>query len=72
VPRRLARAGLKLADIDLLEIHEAFASQVLANAAAWERGWKGEPTGRVDWTRVNVNGSSIRSAPRGPPPAAAS
>jgi acetyl-CoA acetyltransferase family protein len=59
VPRLLARAGLELADIDLLEIHEAFASQVLANVAAWERGWKGGPTGRVDWSRVNVNGSSI-------------
>src|SRR5205807_2298722 len=47
VPRLLARAGLKLADIDLLEIHEAFAAQVLANAAAWERGWKGPATGRI-------------------------
>ncbi len=59
VPRLLAKAGVKLADIDLLEIHEAFAAQVLANVAAWERGWKGEPTGRVDWSRVNVNGSSV-------------
>ena len=59
VPRLLARAGLKLADIDLLEIHEAFAAQVLANVAAWERGWKGAPTGPVDWSRVNVNGSSV-------------
>src|SRR5437660_978532 len=59
VPRLLARAGIKLADIDLLEIHEAFAAQVLANVAAWERGWKGEPTGSVDWSRVNVNGSSV-------------
>src|SRR5216684_8505654 len=59
VPRLLARAGLKLADIDLLEVHEAFAAQVLANAAAWERGWKGPATGRIDWSRVNVNGSSV-------------
>ena len=59
VPRLLERAGLKLADIDLLEIHEAFAAQVLANVAAWERGWKGRPTGPVDWSRVNVNGSSV-------------
>src|SRR5215468_2711869 len=59
VPRLLERAGLRLADIDLLEIHEAFAAQVLANAAAWERGWKGPGTGPVDWNRVNVNGSSI-------------
>lgn len=59
VPRLLARAGLSLADVDLLEIHEAFAAQVLANAAAWEKGWKGAPTGPVDWSRVNVNGSSV-------------
>jgi acetyl-CoA acetyltransferase family protein len=59
VPRLLERAGLRLADIDLLEIHEAFAAQVLANVAAWERGWKGGPTGPVDWSRVNVNGSSV-------------
>jgi acetyl-CoA acetyltransferase len=59
VPRLLERAGLQLADIDLIEIHEAFAAQVLANAAAWEGGWKGRPTGPVDWSRVNVNGSSV-------------
>jgi acetyl-CoA acetyltransferase len=59
VPRLLERTGLQFADIDLLEIHEAFAAQVLANAAAWERGWKGRATGPVDWDRVNVNGSSV-------------
>jgi acetyl-CoA acetyltransferase family protein len=59
VPRLLERAGLGLADIDLLEIHEAFAAQVLAYVAAWESGWKGRPTGPVDWSRVNVNGSSV-------------
>jgi acetyl-CoA acetyltransferase family protein len=59
VPRLLERAGLSLADIDLLEIHEAFAAQVLANVAAWERGWKGRATGALDWDRVNVNGSSV-------------
>ena len=59
VPRALSQSGLKLSEIDLIEIHEAFGAQVLANAAAWEKGWKGEPTGAVDWDRVNVNGSSI-------------
>jgi len=59
VPRLLARANVRLADIDLLEIHEAFAAQVLANAAAWEKGWKGAATDPVDWSRVNVNGSSV-------------
>ena len=59
VPRLLDRVGLRLADIDLIEIHEAFAAQVLANAAAWEQGWKGPATDPVNWDRVNVNGSSI-------------
>jgi acetyl-CoA acetyltransferase family protein len=59
VPRLLERAGLRLSDIDLIEIHEAFAAQVLANVAAWESGWKGVTTGPIDWNRVNVNGSSI-------------
>jgi acetyl-CoA acetyltransferase len=59
VPRLLERTGLQLADIDLLEIHEAFAAQVLANVAAWEGGWKGRAIGPVDWDRVNVNGSSV-------------
>src|SRR6266513_272200 len=59
VPRLLDRVGLRLKDIDLIEIHEAFAAQVLANAAAWEKGWKGPATDAVNWDRVNVNGSSI-------------
>ena len=59
VPRLLRKAGLRLADIDLLEIHEAFAAQVIANVMAWERGWKDEPLGSIDWARVNVNGSSV-------------
>ena len=59
VPRLLMRAGLRLADVDLIEIHEAFAAQVLANAAAWEKGWKAPATGPVAWDRVNVNGSSV-------------
>jgi len=59
VPRILDNNSLKLEDISLIEIHEAFAAQVLANAKAWEQGWKGQPTGPVDWTRVNVSGSSI-------------
>lgn len=59
VPLALSRSGLNLADIDLIEIHEAFGAQVLANAAAWEQGWKGPATGPVDWGKVNVNGSSI-------------
>lgn len=59
VPRLLKRAGLKIADFDLIEIHEAFAAQVLANALAWERGWKAEPVGELDWEAVNVHGGSV-------------
>jgi acetyl-CoA acetyltransferase family protein len=59
VPRLLGRVGLRLNDIDLIEIHEAFAAQVLANAAAWAQGWRGPAIGPVNWDRVNVNGSSI-------------
>jgi acetyl-CoA acetyltransferase len=55
----LDRNGLTLQDFDFYEIHEAFAAQVLANVAAWEKGWKAPATGSVDWKRVNVNGSSV-------------
>lgn len=59
VPRLLARVGVGLEQIDLVEIHEAFAAQVSANAMAWQRGWKGQPLGELDWERVNVNGGSV-------------
>ncbi|MFF7795306.1 acetyl-CoA C-acetyltransferase [Streptomyces sp. NPDC007991] len=55
VPRMLERAGLGLADFDLVEIHEAFASQVLATLAAWEK----RGLGTVDRARLNVAGSSL-------------
>ncbi|MGW1216224.1 acetyl-CoA C-acetyltransferase [Streptomyces sp. NPDC002499] len=55
VPRMLERAGLTLADFDLVEVHEAFASQVLATLAAWEKRGL-EP---VDRARLNVAGSSL-------------
>ncbi|MBI4513379.1 MAG: thiolase family protein [Gemmatimonadetes bacterium] len=59
VPRLLKRTGLRLAEFDLIEIHEAFAAQVLANVLAWERGWKAEPLRSIDWERVNVHGGSV-------------
>ncbi|GAA3652282.1 acetyl-CoA C-acetyltransferase [Microbacterium marinilacus] len=66
VPRLLARNGLTLGDIDLLEIHEAFAATVLTTLAAWEDdaycraelGLDGA-LGAVDRARLNVNGSSL-------------
>jgi acetyl-CoA C-acetyltransferase len=66
VPRMLARAGLALQDFDFYEIHEAFASQVLATLAAWEdpdyskaKLGLDAPLGSIDRTRLNVNGSSL-------------
>ena len=59
VPRLLARNRLKLEDLDLVEVHEAFAGQVLCNLAAWEQGWKEPAIGRVDPTRLNTRGGSI-------------
>ncbi|HWC80248.1 MAG TPA: acetyl-CoA C-acetyltransferase [Pseudonocardiaceae bacterium] len=66
VPRMLSRAGLTLADFDFYEIHEAFASQVLATLRAWEDPAFGKEKlgldgalGSVDRTKLNVNGSSL-------------
>ncbi|MFD8011045.1 acetyl-CoA C-acetyltransferase [Streptomyces sp. NPDC058955] len=55
VPRLLRRTGLTLADFDFVEIHEAFAAQVLAHLAAWEKAGLGV----VDRDRLNVTGSSL-------------
>ncbi|GHD93987.1 acetyl-CoA C-acetyltransferase [Streptomyces naganishii] len=55
VPRMLERAGLGTEDFDLVEIHEAFASQVLATLAAWEK----RGLAPVDRARLNVAGSSL-------------
>ena len=65
-PQALDRAGLKLKDIDLVEMHEAFAAQILSNMKAFaskkfahdELGRK-QPMGEVDLDRFNVNGGSI-------------
>ena len=57
--RVLERAKVRMRDVGLIEIHEAFAGQVLANVAAWETGWKGARTDPIEWERVNVNGSSL-------------
>ncbi len=64
-PRALARAGLTLGDIDLVEMHEAFAAQVLSNlhglaSPSWaERAGLDAPVGEVDPERLNVMGGSI-------------
>ncbi|MEV0096505.1 acetyl-CoA C-acetyltransferase [Streptomyces sp. NPDC050738] len=55
VPRMLERAGLTIDDFDLFEIHEAFASQVLATLASWEK----QGLAPVDRAKLNVAGSSL-------------
>ncbi|MEV0007146.1 acetyl-CoA C-acetyltransferase [Streptomyces sp. NPDC047973] len=55
VPRMLERAGLTVGDFDLFEIHEAFASQVLATLASWEK----QGLAPVDREKLNVAGSSL-------------
>jgi acetyl-CoA C-acetyltransferase len=66
VPRMLARNGLSLQDFDFYEIHEAFASVVLATLQAWEsdeyckeRLGLDSALGAIDRSKLNVNGSSL-------------
>jgi acetyl-CoA acyltransferase len=66
IPRALERARLELADMDLIDMHEAFAAQVASNIQAleseiWAREKLGRtaPVGRVDRSRLNVCGGSI-------------
>jgi acetyl-CoA acyltransferase len=64
-PKALQRAGLTLQDMDLIEMHEAFAAQVLSNlygfeSQQWaERAGLSKPLGAVDRARLNVMGGSI-------------
>jgi acetyl-CoA acyltransferase len=66
VPKVLERAGLQLSDIDVIEMHEAFAAQVASNIQAlesemWARDVLGRstPVGRVDRDKLNRGGGSI-------------
>ena len=52
IPKLLKKIGWTLADVDLIELNEAFAAQVLADGYALaDQGW--------DWDKVNVNGGGI-------------
>ena len=52
IPLALEKAGWTLKDVDLIELNEAFAAQVLANGYELaDQGW--------DWDKVNVNGGAI-------------
>ncbi len=65
VPQALDRAGISWGDLGLVEIHEAFAAQVLSNVQAWaSSAWADRlglpgPVGEVDWEKTNVMGGSI-------------
>ncbi|MFY9317677.1 MAG: acetyl-CoA C-acetyltransferase [Burkholderiales bacterium] len=65
VPQMLDRAGMKLQDFDIYEIHEAFAAQVLCTLKAWEsedycREKLGRPAlGAIDRKKMNPKGSSV-------------
>jgi acetyl-CoA acyltransferase len=66
VPKVLRRAGMTVADIDLFEIHEAFAAQVLSNLQAWgskkfadEHLGGTAPIGEPPESKINPNGGSI-------------
>ena len=52
MPKLLKKVGWTLKDVDLIELNEAFAAQVLADGYALaDQGW--------DWNKVNVNGGAI-------------
>ena len=65
-PIALDRAGIALKDLDLIDMHEAFAAQVLCNVKAFESDsfaqeklGRKERIGEIDWDKFNVNGGSI-------------
>ncbi len=65
-PRALDRAKMKLSDMELIEMNEAFASQVIANEKAFssktfarEQLGREEAIGEIDRARLNVNGGAI-------------
>lgn len=66
VSNMMRRAGLDFADIDLFEIHEAFAAQVLCTLAAWEDKkyskdvlGRDKAMGKIDPEKINIKGSSV-------------
>ena len=66
MPKALERAGLELGDIDLVDLHEAFAAQVLSilkmlGSEAFAKARLGRDTavGEVDPARLNVHGGSL-------------
>ncbi|MBF0491079.1 MAG: acetyl-CoA C-acyltransferase, partial [Candidatus Omnitrophica bacterium] len=65
IPKALKKAGLKLSDMQAVEINEAFATQVLActkslasEKFAKQYGYEGY-TGQIDPAKLNINGGAI-------------
>jgi acetyl-CoA acyltransferase len=65
-PIALDRAGIEVSDLDLIDMHEAFAAQILSNTQAFEsKEWseknlgRSEKIGDIDWDKFNVTGGSI-------------
>lgn len=66
VPRVLERTGMELADLELIDVHEAFAAQVLSVTGALESDafarrnlGRDRAVGAIDWDRFNVAGGSL-------------
>jgi acetyl-CoA C-acetyltransferase len=66
VPQMLERAGIRLQDFDIYEIHEAFAAQVLCTLRAWEseeycrtRLKRTQPLGAINRAKMNPKGGSV-------------
>ena len=66
IPAALKKAGLKLKDIGVLEIHEAFASQMIGNAKclaskqfAQEKLGLSKAVGEIDFDKLNIYGGSL-------------
>jgi acetyl-CoA acyltransferase len=59
IPKVLDLAGLTLQDMNRIEIHEAFAAQVICNVRALEQGWKARPLGEFPHGKLNTQGGSI-------------
>jgi acetyl-CoA acyltransferase len=66
MPKALERAGMELSDIDIVDMHEAFAAQVLSvtkalGSDAWakERLGRDKAVGEIDFERFNIAGGSL-------------
>ncbi|MFW5878981.1 MAG: acetyl-CoA C-acyltransferase, partial [Myxococcota bacterium] len=65
-PKALDKVGMKLSDIDLIDMHEAFSAQMLSNMQAfaskeWAKKWLGrdEAIGEIPPDKLNIYGGSI-------------